>query len=146
MGYEQVHRDGADLADADQGSGGHAGLANDSAGEASPIAALAITDTPPGVSDGHSQILAAMAGSLQSVQGKVPTSQPQAGQLATPWLPQGYRRLRASQSAVSRTHAIPVEPGRTSPPMATLTVIEPVDSSRTELRRINQRKEHSDRV
>lgn len=62
----QLYRDEADRADVDQGIGGHAGLVNDSAGDASPIAADAIADeAPQGVSDGHRCIPAAMSGNLQ---------------------------------------------------------------------------------
>jgi hypothetical protein len=72
-----------------------------------------------------------MSGNLQCAQGKVLTSQPLVGQLATPWLLHG-NRLHASQSAVSRTQAIQVEPNRTNPPMAMLTAIDPVGSNRTQ--------------
>jgi hypothetical protein len=65
-GLWQLYRDEADRADVDQGIGGHAGLVNDSAGDASPIAADAIADeAPQGVSDGHRCIPAAMSGNLQ---------------------------------------------------------------------------------
>jgi hypothetical protein len=55
-----------------------------------------------------------------------------------PWLLQAYR-LHASQSAASRARANPVEPSRTNPPMAKLAVIEPVESSRTQPREIEQK-------
>jgi len=80
-----------------------------------------------------------MSGNLQCAQGKVLTSQPLVGQLATPWLLHG-NRLHASQSAVSRTQAIQVEPNRTNPPMAILTAIDPVGSNRTQQ---NQSKERT---